>query len=1161
MINSPNSRISNMAKDFGVKSKTILDILEAAGITGKKNTAILSSDEYGLVLEALTRDSQISNMTQYLAGEVDVPRTSAPPIAKSAGKPHADTQNAEKSKQNENPRTDLQQDEKQNHALKNDAAAKTKKTGQNKNSKAPSPQETADAVSFAEPKKSEPQKTDVKAEEVQIPKAPIEEPAAEKNAAEPLKTETQKTESLRTPAHAKATAVEAPASNNAASIAETPKQETEQTTKNPDAGHKAEGETQHVSSSEVAMEKPKHPENTAKAEQTEKAEPVKIEETVKKEEKTAEAPKSAASVSENKQPVQFRPNTNQKPQNGDRNRNGQNGDRNMRGNRDGTRDASRDGTRDVSRDGTRDGTRDASRDGRTNDRNANGDRQRNNERNNGQSRFGQDRNRSERPVSDRSPLDRSPLDRSNAGERSFERGGFGDRNNNQDRSGQDRSGQDRSGQDRGLDRARNGGGRGDRGYSRGEDRDAKEGRPSFRPAAPKPAQPVSTSYSKPTATGGSTRVIDTRGAEGQVDLSKYDEKLDTLVPDAAKNLSGSKQKLKKQNNRPQFDKKKRSDKEREAMDKMRRDAAEKAKKQQLHVTLPEALQVNELAALLHVTNAEIVKKLMLLGVMASVNQVIDFDTAALIADEFGAKVTKEVVVTIEERLFEEEADKEEELVGRAPVVCVMGHVDHGKTSLLDAIRNTNVTAGEAGGITQAIGAYCVQIGGRDITFLDTPGHEAFTAMRARGAKSTDIAILVVAADDGIMPQTVEAINHAKAAEIPIIVAINKMDKPHANPDMVKQSLTSYDLVPEEWGGETICVPVSALTHKGIDELLEMVLLVADMKELKANPARRAKGLVLESRLDKGRGPVASLLVQNGTLHAGDILIAGTAVGRVRAMMNDKGRTIKEAGPSVPVEITGLAEIPQAGDEFAVVSDERMARELAEQRRNQQKEENFKATARANLDTLFAQIKEGVKDLNIIIKADVAGSAEAVKASLVKLSNEEVKVNVIHTAVGGITESDVMLAAASNAIIIGFAVRPDKSALDSASAQGVEIRTYRIIYECIEEVEAAMKGMLAPEFKEALLGHAEVRQTIHVPNVGTIAGSYILDGKVTRQSQIRIVRDGIVIFEDAIASLKRFKDDAREVVQGYECGIGLERFNDIKVGDILEAFVMEEVKRD
>ncbi|MBO5648846.1 MAG: translation initiation factor IF-2 [Clostridia bacterium] len=937
MITSPNSRISNMAKDFGVKSKTIIDILEARGIAGKKNTATLSADEYGLVVEALTRDNQITNMTQYLAGEADIPR-----------------------------------------------------------------------------------------EKKEAPKA--EAPKAEAPKAEAPKAEAPKAEAPK----AEAPKAEAPK-------AEAPK---------------------------------------------------------------AEAPKAEAP----KQPVQFRPNTNQRgdrPQ-GDRNNNGQRGDRPQ---------------------------------GDRNNNGQRGDRPQGDRNNNGQ-RFG------DRPQGDRN---------NNNGQRFGDRP-QGDRNNNNGQRFGDRPQGDRgnNGQRFG-DRPQNGGARP---FSKDDD----QPRNNFRPAAPKPAQPQATSYSKPTATGGSTRVIDTRGAEGNVDLSKYDEKLDTLVPDAAKDFSGAKQKLKKQNNQQQFGKKKRGDKEREAMDKMRRDAAEKAKKQPLNVTIPEELQVNELAALLHVTNAEIVKKLMLLGIMASVNQVIDFDTAALIADEFGAKVTKEVVVTIEERLFEETEDAEEDLVARAPVVCVMGHVDHGKTSLLDAIRNTNVTAGEAGGITQAIGAYCVCINDRDITFLDTPGHEAFTAMRARGAKSTDIAILVVAADDGIMPQTVEAINHAKAADIPIIVAINKMDKPHANPDMVKQSLTNYELVPEEWGGDTICVPVSALTHKGIDELLEMVLLVADMKELKANPNRRAKGLVLESRLDKGRGPVASVLVQTGTLRAGDVLIAGTAVGRVRAMINDKGRTIKEAGPSVPVEITGLAEIPQAGDEFAVVSDERMARELAEQRRDRMKEEAFKATARANLDTLFAQIKEGVKDLNIIIKADVAGSVEAVRASLVKLSNDEVKVNVNHTAVGGITENDVMLAAASNAIIIGFAVRPDKNALDSAEAQGVEIRTYRIIYECIEEIEAAMKGMLAPEFREALLGHAEVRQTIRVPNVGTIAGSYITDGKVTRQSKIRIVRDGIVIFEDSIASLKRFKDDAKEVVQGYECGIGLERFNDIKEGDILEAFIMEEVKR-
>ena len=486
----------------------------------------------------------------------------------------------------------------------------------------------------------------------------------------------------------------------------------------------------------------------------------------------------------------------------------------------------------------------------------------------------------------------------------------------------------------------------------------------------------------------------------------------------------------------------------------------------------------------------------------------------------------------------------------------MGHVDHGKTSLLDAIRHTSVTSGEAGGITQHIGAYRFKFGDRDITFLDTPGHEAFTAMRARGAMATDIAILVVAADDGIMPQTVEAINHAKAADIPIIVAINKIDKPGANPEMVKQNLTKYDLVPEEWGGDTICVPVSALTKQGIEELMEMVLLVADVKELKANPNRRAKGIVIESKLDKGRGPVATVLVQNGTLHAGEIMIAGTAVGHVRAMTNERGQN--QAGPSVPVEITGLSELPDAGDEFQVVQDERMARELADQRRTRNKEAEFQAHANVNLDDLFAQISGGVKDLNIIIKADVAGSAQAVKQSLEKLSNEEVKVRCIHTAVGGITENDVMLAAASNAIIVGFNVRPDRSALDHAARNKVDIRTYRVIYDCIEEVQAAMKGMLKPTYRENLLGHAEVRQTIHVPNVGTIAGCYVQDGKITRHAQIRVVRDGIVIFEDKISSLKRFKDDVREVAQGYECGVGLERFNDIKVGDVLEAFVMEEV---
>ncbi len=583
------------------------------------------------------------------------------------------------------------------------------------------------------------------------------------------------------------------------------------------------------------------------------------------------------------------------------------------------------------------------------------------------------------------------------------------------------------------------------------------------------------------------------------------------------------------------------------------------KKQPVHVSIPEEISVAELASRLKVTAGEVVKRLMMMGMMVTVNQFIDYDTAYLVADELGAEVTKEVVVTIEEKLFDETADKKDELIERAPIVCVMGHVDHGKTSLLDAIRHTNVTAGEAGGITQHIGAYRVKVKGRDITFLDTPGHEAFTAMRARGAQATDIAILVVAADDGVMPQTVEAINHAKAANIDIIVAINKMDKPAANPDRVLQELTKYNLVPEAWGGDVICVPVSALTRKGIDDLLESVLLVADVKEYKANPNRRAKGIVIEAKLDKGRGPVATVLVQNGTLRSGDVVIAGTSVGRVRAMADHNGRLLKSAAPSVPVEITGLSEVPSAGDEFNAVEDEKMARDLADQRRSSAKEEVFKANARANLNDLFAQISEGAKSLNIIVKADVDGSAEAVKAALEKISNEEVKVKVIHAAAGGINEGDVTFAAASNAIIVGFNVRPDKAAIDSAERQGVEIRTYRIIYECIDEITSAMKGMLAPKFKESIQGHAEVRQTIRVPNVGVIAGSYVQDGKVTRTSQIRVLRSGVVIFEDKISSLKRFKDDAKDVAAGFECGIGLERFNDIKVGDILEAYTMEEIQ--
>ena len=681
----------------------------------------------------------------------------------------------------------------------------------------------------------------------------------------------------------------------------------------------------------------------------------------------------------------------------------------------------------------------------------------------------------------------------------------------------------------------------------------KEDKPAYTPKQKKPQEPQVKEIKTKT---GATRVVDTRTSD--VDLSKYDESLDHLTSPYDSYGGSSKQKLKKQNNRDAYSSKK--EKERQAIEKRKREAFEKAKNTQLTISVPDEITVGELASRLKVNSGEVIKRLMMMGVMASVNEAVDYDTAYLIADELGAKVTKEVVVTIEEKLFEEEVDAPESLKERAPVVCVMGHVDHGKTSLLDAIRHTSVTTGEAGGITQHIGAYSVNINGKDITFLDTPGHEAFTSMRLRGAMATDIAIIVVAADDGIMPQTVEAINHAKAAGVDIIVAINKMDKPTANPDNIKQELTKYDLVPEEWGGDVMCIPVSAHTKMGIEDLLESVLLVAEVKELKANPDRLAKGIVIEAKLDKGRGPVATILVQNGTLKAGDVVIAGTAVGHVRAMTDHNRKALKVAGPSVPVEITGLDEVPQAGDEFNAVKDEKMARELAEQRRAKAKEEAFKANATVNLDDLFNQMSEGFKELKIIVKADVGGSSEAVKQSLVKLSNQEVKVSVIHTAVGGITESDVMLAAASNAIIVGFNVRPDKSAIDSAERQGVDIRTHRIIYEIIEEIEAAMKGMLAPTFKEVINGHAEVRQTIRVPNVGTIAGSYVQDGKITRTSQIRIIRDGVVIAEDKISSLKRFKDDVKEVAAGYECGVGLEKFNDIKEGDILEAFVMEEVKR-
>ena len=593
---------------------------------------------------------------------------------------------------------------------------------------------------------------------------------------------------------------------------------------------------------------------------------------------------------------------------------------------------------------------------------------------------------------------------------------------------------------------------------------------------------------------------------------------------------------------------------------MRKLQLEIAKKTPLTVKIPDEIGVGELASRMKKTGAEVVKQLMKLGVMASLSEIIDYDTAALVAMELGCKVEKEVIVTIEEKLIDTAEDKEEDLVPRAPVVVVMGHVDHGKTSLLDYIRNSQVAEGEAGGITQHIGAYQVDVNGSPITFLDTPGHEAFTAMRARGAMITDIAILVVAADDGIMPQTVESINHAKAAEIPIIVAINKMDKPEANPERVKQQLTEYGLVSEEWGGDTICCPISAKTGMGVDNLLEMVVLTAEMRELKANPNRSAHGAVIEARLDKGRGPVATLLVQNGTLHQGDVIIAGTAVGRVRAMTDAKGRKINEAGPSVPVEITGMGEVPGAGDDFHAVADERMARELVEQRKHENKMAANSSSQKVTLDDLFSQIQQGeLKDLNIIVKADVQGSAEAVKASLEKLTNEEVRVRVIHCAVGAINESDVMLASTSNAIIVGFNVRPDANAKDTAARSKVDMRMYRVIYDCINEMEAAMKGMLAPKFKEVSLGAAEVREVYKITGAGIIAGCYITEGKVQRNAQIRLVRDGIVVHEGTISSLQRFKDAVKEVAQGYECGIGIEKYSDIKVGDVIEAFIMEQIE--
>lgn len=671
------------------------------------------------------------------------------------------------------------------------------------------------------------------------------------------------------------------------------------------------------------------------------------------------------------------------------------------------------------------------------------------------------------------------------------------------------------------------------------------------------SKPVEITSEEETSTR-KRRVIDTRAVN--VDVERYNQKYDDLA-NASSKMRSTDNTVKKQKftNRSQKQKGRRQGKRETEQERLKRIALER-KQKQMTIQIPDEIVVQELALRLKATVAEVVKKAFLMGTMVTATDTIDFDTASLIAMEFHAKVEKEVVVTIEERIIDDSEDDDTNLVERAPVVVVMGHVDHGKTSILDAIRHANVTAGEAGGITQHIGAYRVEINGKPITFLDTPGHEAFTTMRARGAQVTDIAILVVAADDGIMPQTVEAINHAKAAGVSVIVAINKMDKVGANPENVKQQLTEYELVPEEWGGDTPCIPVSAKTKEGLDDLLEMVTLIAEMKELKANPDRAAKGTVIEARLDKGRGPIASVLVQNGTLHQGDIVIAGTCVGRVRVMVNDKGERVKEAGPSVPVEITGLAEVPQGGDIFNAVSDEKLARELVEQRKASQKEEQFKAQTKVTLDNLFDQMKLGeVKELQIIVKADVQGSVEAVKQSLEKLSNDEVRVNVIHGGVGAINESDVMLAEASNAIIVGFNVRPDSVAAANAESAGVDMRLYRIIYDCIEEIEAAMKGMLAPKTREVVLGTAECRNVIKIKSIGTISGSYVKSGKIVRNAGVRVIRDGIVIAEDTIASLQRFKDAVKEVNEGYECGIGLERFNDIKEGDLFEAYTIEEYR--
>ena len=686
------------------------------------------------------------------------------------------------------------------------------------------------------------------------------------------------------------------------------------------------------------------------------------------------------------------------------------------------------------------------------------------------------------------------------------------------------------------------------------------GQPQPKPAQSAPQSSAPQGQNAPSRRVPEKKIVDTRKS-GNVNLEKYDQRLEDLAAGKTKQMQAGKQKFQGRNQQRRGGGFQGSKRRAEEQEKMRRLQAEIAKKHPLVVKIPDEIAVGELASRMKKTGAEVVKCLIKNGVMASLSDVIDYETAAIIAEEMGCKVEHEVIVTIEEKLIDVSEDKEEDLVPRAPVVVVMGHVDHGKTSLLDYIRSAHVASGEAGGITQHIGAYQVDVGGKPVTFLDTPGHEAFTAMRARGAMITDIAILVVAADDGIMPQTVESINHAKAANIPIIVAINKMDKPEANPDRIKQQLTEYELVPEEWGGETIICPISAKTGEGIDNLLDMVVLTAEMQELKANPNRSAHGAVIEARLDKGRGPVATLLVQNGTLRQGDIIIAGTAVGRVRAMTNARGEKVTEAGPSVPVEIIGMGEVPGAGDDFHAVDDERMARELVEQRKQEQKDRlNGPVGQKVSLEDLFSQIQAGeMKNLNIIVKADVQGSAEAVKSSLEKLTNEEVRVRVIHCAVGAISESDVMLAATSGAIIVGFNVRPDNNARDSAARMNVDMRMYRVIYDAINEIEAAMKGMLAPKFREVDLGRAEVRNVFRITGVGMVAGCYVTEGKMQRGAQMRLLRDNIVIYDGAIASLQRFKDSVKEVAQGYECGITFEKFQDIKEGDIVEAYLMEQIE--